>query len=66
MLDISTYIITFNEERHIRRAIENTRKYAREVYILDSFNTDRICEIAESMGARIYKRKFTYHADLLN
>jgi len=66
MQDISAYIITFNEERHIRRAIENARKYAREVYVLDSFSTDRTCEIAESMGAHIYKRKFTYHADQLN
>lgn len=66
MQDISAYIITFNEERHIRRAIENARKYAREVYVLDSFSTDRTCEIAASMGAHIYKRKFTYHADQLN
>lgn len=66
MQDISTFIITYNEERHIRRAIENAQKYAREVYVLDSYSSDRTCEIAESMGAHVYKRKFTYHADQLN
>lgn len=66
MQDISAFIITLNEERHIRRAIENARKYARDVYVLDSYSTDRTCEIAESMGAHVYKRKFTYHADQLN
>ncbi len=66
MQDISTFIITYNEERHIKRAIENAQKYAREVYVLDSYSSDRTCEIAESMGAHVYKRKFTYHADQLN
>lgn len=66
MQDISAYIITLNEERHIRRAIENARKYAREVYVLDSYSSDRTCEIAESMGAHVYRRRFTYHADQLN
>lgn len=64
--DISAFIITFNEERHIRRAIENAKKYAKEVFVLDSYSTDRTCEIAESLGAHVYKRKFTYHADQLN
>lgn len=66
MQDISAFIITYNEELHIRRAIENARKYAREVYILDSYSTDNTCNIAKSMGAHVYKRKFTYHADQLN
>lgn len=66
MQDISAYIITYNEERHIRRAIENAQKYAKEIYVLDSYSTDRTCEIAESMGAYVYKRRFTYHADQLN
>ncbi len=66
MQDISAFIITFNEERHIGRAIENARRYARRVYVLDSFSDDRTCEIAESLGARVYRRKFTYHADQLN
>ena len=66
MQDISTFIITYNEERHIERAIENARKYAKYVYVLDSYSQDRTCEIAEAMGACVYKRKFTYHADQLN
>ena len=59
-------MLTFNEERHIKRALENSFKFAKEVFVLDSFSTDRTCEIAECMGAKVYKRKFTYHADQLN
>lgn len=66
MQDISVIMLTFNEERHIRRALENSFKFAKEVFVLDSFSTDRTCEIAERMGARVFKRKFTYHADQLN
>lgn len=66
MQDISAYIITYNEEIHIERAIKNAQKYAKEVFVLDSYSTDRTVEIAESLGAKVYKRKFTYHADQLN
>lgn len=66
MQDISAFIITFNEERHIKRAIKNAQKYAKEIYVLDSYSDDYTCEIAASMGAHVYKRKFTYHADQLN
>lgn len=66
MQDISVIMLTFNEERHIRRALENSFKFAKEVFVVDSFSTDRTCEIAESMGAKVYKHKFKFHADQLN
>lgn len=58
MQDISVIMLTFNEERHIRRALENSFKFAKEVFVVDSFSTDRTCEIAESMGARVFKHKW--------
>lgn len=66
MQDISAFIITYNEEKHIERAINNAKKYAKAVYVLDSFSTDRTCEIAEQTGAHVYKHEFLYHANQLN
>lgn len=66
MLDISTYIITYNEEIHIERAIKNAQKYAKEVFVLDSYSTDKTVEIAKSLGAKVYQHEFKYHADQLN
>lgn len=66
MQDISTFIITYNEEIHIERAIKNAQKYAKEIYVLDSYSTDKTVEIAKSLGANVYQHEFNYHADQLN
>lgn len=47
MLDISVIILTYNEELHIRRCIENVSSFAKEIFIIDSFSTDRTIEIAQ-------------------
>lgn len=54
MLDLTVIILTFNEERHIARAIESVQPIAREIIVVDSFSTDKTCEIAESLGARVF------------
>lgn len=66
MQDISAFIITYNEEIHIERAINNAKKYAKEIFVLDSYSTDKTVEIAESLGAKVYQHNFLYHADQLN
>lgn len=58
MLDITTIILTYNEERHIRRCIEHAKRTAKAVYVVDSFSTDRTCEIAESCGAVVLQNKY--------
>jgi glycosyltransferase involved in cell wall biosynthesis len=58
MLDISVVILTFNEELHIRRCIENILPIAKEIFVVDSFSTDKSVEIAESLGAKIYQNKW--------
>lgn len=66
MLDISAYIITYNEEIHIERAIKNAQKYAKEVFVLDLYSTDKTVEISKSLGAKVYQHEFKYYADQLN
>ena len=46
MLDLSVIILTYNEELHIRRCLKNVTPFAKEVFIIDSFSTDRTLEIA--------------------
>lgn len=46
-----------NEERNIRRAIESL-DFADEIILVDSESTDKTCEIAESMGAKVFVQKW--------
>lgn len=65
MQDISVIILTLNEERHIVRAIQNARKVAKAVFVVDSFSTDRTVELAQSHGARVFQHEFVTHAQQL-
>lgn len=49
---ISVTIITLNEEKKIAAAIESVT-WADEVIVVDSGSTDRTCEIAERLGAKV-------------
>jgi glycosyltransferase involved in cell wall biosynthesis len=54
-LKISATIITFNEAANIREACESVA-WADEILVVDSGSTDATCEIAETCGARVFKR----------
>ena len=44
-LDITTIILTYNEELHIRRCLENVCPFSKKVFVIDSPSTDRTAEI---------------------
>ena len=52
MLDITTIVLTYNEEIHIARCLENVCSFSKKVIIVDSPSTDRTREIAESFNRR--------------
>ena len=62
MIDIAVVILTYNEERHIGRALDSIQAIAREIFIIDSYSTDRTVEIAEAKGAIVLKNKFVNYA----
>lgn len=62
MLDISVIILTYNEELHIERCIRNAQRYARQVYVVDSFSTDRTVELARHLGAEVVQHKWENYA----
>lgn len=51
-MKISTAIITLNEEKNIKKAIESVA-WTDEIVVVDSGSKDRTVEIAESLGARV-------------
>lgn len=54
MLDLSVIILTYNEEIHIRRCIENVLPIAKEVFVIDSHSTDATVAIARELGAKVH------------
>lgn len=67
MLDLSVIILTYNEELHIGRCIQNIRHIAKEIFVVDSFSTDNTVSIAESLGAKVYQNAWeNNHAKQFN
>lgn len=58
MLDITTIILTYNEELHIGRCLENVCPISKKVYVVDSPSTDKtadICREFENVEVVVHK-----------
>lgn len=67
MLDLSVIILTYNEEIHIRRCIENIYPIAKEIFIIDSFSTDATLSIAtEYDKVHVLQNKWVNYATQFN
>jgi glycosyltransferase involved in cell wall biosynthesis len=66
MVKLSVVIITFNEERNIRRCLESVRDIADETVVVDSFSTDATETICREMGARFEQHPFSGHIEQKN
>ena len=62
MSDITAIILTYNEEKHIRRCIENVKQVSKVVYVIDSFSEDCTCKIAKECGAVVLRNKYINQA----
>lgn len=59
MLDLTVIILTYNEELHIRRCLENVCPIAKEVYVIDCFSSDQTQEIcAEFKNVRVVEHEW--------
>lgn len=63
---IAAIILTKNEEKHIARCINSLKGICNEVFVIDSFSADRTCEIAEELGAKVYKNPWKNYATQFN
>ncbi len=66
MTKLSVVIITFNEERNIERCINSVKDIADDIVVVDSFSTDKTCEIAIINGARVINHSFEGHIEQKN
>ncbi len=66
MIKLSAFILTFNEEIHLSRCIQNLKKLTNNIYVIDSFSTDKTAEIAKEESVKILYRKFDNHAEQIN
>jgi len=57
-MKLSVGLITFNEEKIIKKTLEAIREIANEIVIVDSLSTDRTVEIAKEMGAIVYSEEW--------
>ena len=53
MTNLAVIILTFNEEKHIKRCLDSVFKIAEKVYIIDSFSTDNTLSIASRYNTKI-------------
>jgi glycosyltransferase involved in cell wall biosynthesis len=51
--DISVVVLTYNEEIHIHRCLENVAPWVRDVFVVDCVSTDRTVAIAGELGAKV-------------
>lgn len=61
-MTLAVVILTHNEERHISRALASVAGIAAEVFVVDSFSTDRTVELAQAQGATVQQNKFVNYA----
>lgn len=57
-MKITANIITLNEEKNIKDVIKSVQEVCDEVLVIDSLSSDRTCEIAESLGAKVIKQEY--------
>ncbi|MGC8742909.1 MAG: glycosyltransferase family 2 protein [Verrucomicrobiia bacterium] len=65
-LPISVIILTYNEEKNIEDCLKSVYGWVEEIFIVDSFSTDKTLEIARKYTNKIYQHPFENHAKQFN
>src|SRR2546421_3974857 len=63
---LAVVILTLNEEKNLPHALGSIRDWADEVFVLDSFSTDRTVEIAREAGGAVVQNAFVDYAKQRN
>lgn len=63
---VAVIILTYNEEENISQALDSVADWANEIFILDSFSSDRTLEIVRLYGCHISQNKFENYAKQRN
>jgi glycosyltransferase involved in cell wall biosynthesis len=65
-LPISVIILTYNEEKNIEDCLKSVYGWVDEIFIVDSYSTDRTLEIARKYTDKIYQHPFENYATQRN
>lgn len=63
---ITLLIPTKNEESNIKACILSAKHLVDEIYIVDSYSTDKTVELAQELGAQVLSRQFDNYSDQKN
>lgn len=63
---LSVAIVSFNEERNIKKTIEGIKDIASQIIVVDSHSTDRTREIAKDFGAEVFEEDWKGYVDQKN
>ncbi len=63
---ISAVILTYNEEQNFENCLRNISESVDEIFIVDSYSTDRTLEIAKKYGAQVVQHPFENQAKQFN
>lgn len=66
MVDLTVIILTYNEERHIVRAIDSVKGFARRIVVVDSYSSDATVDLARGQGAEVLQNRFVNQARQFN
>lgn len=65
-IKLSGVVITYNEEKNIRRCLESLQGVCDEIVVVDSFSTDDTKAICEQFNLRFIENKFGGHIEQKN
>lgn len=65
-LPISVIILTYNEELNIEDCLKSVHGWVEDIFIVDSYSTDRTLEIVRKYTDKIYQHPFENHAKQFN
>ena len=65
-LPISIIILTYNEEKNIEACLKSVCDFAQDIFIVDSFSTDRTLEIVKEYTDKIFQHPFETQAKQFN
>jgi glycosyltransferase involved in cell wall biosynthesis len=64
--NLSIIVLTFNEEIHLKRLIDNILQITNKIYVVDSFSTDSTLSILSDNNIIFKQNKFINHSKQIN
>jgi glycosyltransferase involved in cell wall biosynthesis len=61
-VSIAVVILTYNEARHLPRALDHVSGFAQEIFVVDSYSNDGTVELAQARGVQVLQHRFQNQA----